>query len=129
MYVPTWLKDVLINLKCPKCTTKFKDKNIIAVGIKEKEDKQGEFILFFTHRCNKCNHQVLMEAQDMDLDELAFSVLRDIDNLTSSDKSKIGDHEVQYLSNLLRDSDSFKDTLDKLGFCEEEIEEYQDDDK
>lgn len=86
-YVPHWISSGLRDRTCMKCHTEITRKDIIAVGVRQANDKH---VIYVEHACPKCKWREMtnFDRKKTSIEELCYILLEGIRSRKNSEKSR-----------------------------------------
>ncbi len=143
--IPKWVvKTMRIeNFSCNECNKSLKEKDVIAVGVRNSHKDRKYESFFIEIMCSKCDEIIILELKDMSLVDLSLEILSEqseieirreergemeesnVNKKRVKTKSKITQKEIKEVSKFLKSIDSHDDFLISLGMTPEEIDEYK----
>lgn len=75
--IPQWIINIVANddMDCDTCKKQFTPKDIVAIGIQESTQPPHKDTLTIGLFCRKCNELAIFEIKQMNLVDLAFTIL------------------------------------------------------
>jgi hypothetical protein len=151
--LPNWVKVALRveNLKCRGCDYVYKQRDVIAMGIRTSLNDNTKESLYFELLCKECDELVVYEMQNLSLKEFALDILDDSKKMKMKKpsteeqklldyagslqekecgktnyhrKSKITKKEIKAIVQFLNKCKYHNDVLEAMGMSPEEIDQY-----
>ncbi len=129
--VPTWIIRYLSHVKCSQCLARVRKKDVVAIGIRELEDKSAS-TPYVEYKCPKCEHRAMKSFGGHTkgtVEELCCMLLEEKQNqrrIKQAQKSEsrhtdapaMTDEEVNKFLKSLKNSKSYSELLDEIGATE-----------
>ena len=128
-WLPEWVQNSLNHKICGKCSKKYSNKDIVAIGIRESESEENNYCSFYVeHKCSSCDYRSLItlnKQKEVSLENMCFTILEGIRKRKLTEKSRaikkntnqnpISDKEMKNFIKFVNNTKTHEEFLKGIG--------------